>query len=697
MKYYYLLLNGSVAITLLVLGIVTIVNDKKSLLNRLFFAFAVSVGIWIVSAYVSNDTSNANAVSLYGNYLVFAFSYFSSYFFLWLTIYIVKNLRAAHLLRRLSIPIILVGLASASPMVVSGVGVQGNVYAVYFGPLILLYAVLLLGQLIASLVVLRGGIKQSNGEQQVRMKVIFRSMVVALPVLVVTQFIAPAVTGSFEITDIGILAMVLPVAGLYYSTIKHGLFDIRLAAVRSSTYILSLAALSGIYYFVAYLISTVIFREQGNSSLSVGPLNIFLALILAFAFQPIRHFFDKATNSIFYRDNYDSDSFFARVNKLLTSTTDLRTLLQRLAREVGDTLKADRASFFVYHTEGRYVSVGAKAQTSLSLKDARHLDTYIEIQGQGLIIVDLLPEGHAIRRLLLERGVTMLLPLMQSSTVVGYLALGDQKNGHYTERDVKVLSTISDGLVVAIQNSLSVQEIKDINAHLQQKIDAATEELRTSNTQLRRLDAAKDEFVSMASHQLRTPLTSVKGYISMVLEGDAGKISDMQRQLLGEAFTSSERMVHLINDFLNVSRLQTGKFMVDRRSIDLAKVINQEVDSLQTTAHAHDLKLQYRPPSRLPVLYLDEGKIRQVVMNFIDNAIYYSREFTTITVKLGVVDGNVELTVSDTGMGVPLAEQKHLFTKFFRATNARKQRPDGTGVGLFLAKKVIVAHGGSMI
>jgi signal transduction histidine kinase len=183
----------------------------------------------------------------------------------------------------------------------------------------------------------------------------------------------------------------------------------------------------------------------------------------------------------------------------------------------------------------------------------------------------------------------------------------------------------------------------------------------------------------------------------MVLEGDVGKITPTQRQMLSEAFTSSERMVHLIGDFLNVSRLQTGKFMLEDKPVDLSKLVSQEIDSLQTTIEAHGLKLHYRKPSYFPVLMLDEGKIRQVLMNFIDNAIFYSPEGKTITVKLSVEEGFAVVRVIDAGIGVPKSEQAHLFTKFFRASNARKQRPDGTGVGLFLAKKVIAAHGGVMV
>jgi signal transduction histidine kinase len=297
-----------------------------------------------------------------------------------------------------------------------------------------------------------------------------------------------------------------------------------------------------------------------------------------------------------------------------------------------------------------------------------------------------------------KAGVSVIVRLKTKSEIVGYCLFGYKTTGStYTERDVDLIRIASDELAVAIQNTVRFEQIQGFNATLQQRIEEATKELRTSNEQLQRLDEAKDEFVSMASHQLRTPLTSVKGYISMVLEGDAGKITKTQQQLLGEAFTSSERMVHLINDFLNVSRLQTGKFVIEARPTDLAKVVTQEVESLQTTANAHNLKLHYRAPSVAPILNIDESKIRQVIMNFIDNAIYYSSEHTTIDVELAIENGDAVLKVHDTGIGVPKAEQAHLFTKFFRATNARRQRPDGTGVGLFLAKKVIDSHGGSML
>ena len=119
--------------------------------------------------------------------------------------------------------------------------------------------------------------------------------------------------------------------------------------------------------------------------------------------------------------------------------------------------------------------------------------------------------------------------------------------------------------------------------------------------------------------------------------------------------------------------------------------------NVSQVASVHKVAVKYRKPSRFPLLYLDENKIRQVVMNLIDNAIYCSPEADSIKVSLSIEDGDAVLKVIDKGIGVAKSEQKRLFTKFFRAENARKQRPDGTGIGLYLARKVVGGHGGRII
>jgi len=693
---FYLLLNTAIAIALFVLGVATSINNRKPLVNKLFLVFTSSVGIWLVAACVSNDTRNSATISLYGNYLVFFFSYVSAYLLLWFAVLVTAIKPANKWMRILNTPLILVGILSATPLVVAGVESQQDVYAINFGPLIWLYALFLVVQLVAVIWIFSISLKTTVGRKRAQIKVIWQSLIVAIPILMITQFIAPAITGSFEITDAGILIMVLPVVSLYLSVIRHGLFDIRQAIIRTVTYLLSLATLSFIYYYLAYLGSIVLFKGSVVSGVSVSPVNIVMALILAFLFQPVRRFFDKVTNRVFYKDIYNSDDFFARLNKTLGFTTNLRGLLERTAYEIGNTLKSEQAFFFVNTANGHYVSAGTENHKQLPKNDADQLEG-VNNKSHGVIVASLREPNDPTRRLMLSHRIELILPLVQGDETIGYLCLGDHLNSGYTTRDMRVLSTISDELTIAIQNALAVQEIRELNLTLQQRVANATKELRTSNTILRRLDKAKDEFVSMASHQLRTPLTSVKGYISMVIEGDAGKISDPQKKLLDEAFNSSERMVHLINDFLNVSRIQNGKFIIDKHPTDLSKVIGQEIDSLKPSALSRNLKFVYNPPKDFPMIEIDEGKVRQVVINFADNALYYSHENTTINISLSIENNKALFTVKDNGIGVPTDEQEQLFSKFYRASNARKQRPDGTGVGLYLAKKIIDAHEGEIV
>lgn len=511
----------------------------------------------------------------------------------------------------------------------------------------------------------------------------------------ITGFILPmlGVDDFIILNPIYALVFVLFVG---YAIVKHGLFDIKLAVIRTTAYVLSLLSLSAIYYIIAYLLSIYLFKDNVSSSFSVSPINIALALILAFVFQPIKTFFDRVTDNIFYKDRYNTDDFFAKLNKTLSYSTDLRGLLERVSLDISQTLKSEQAFFFIYTDKDRFVSAGTLGHRQFPNTDAKNLDQLIT-KKNGIIVGDLLPDGDEIKRIMISYRIELILPLIQNDHVIGYFFLGEHKASSYTNRDIKVLNTISSELLIAIQNALAVQEIREFNLTLQQRIANATVELRSSNRMLRQLDKAKDEFVGMASHQLRTPLTSIKGYISMVLDGDAGKISDSQRQLLNEAFLSSERMVNLINDFLNVSRIQTGKFMIDKNPIDMAKLIGQELDNLKSTAEAHNLNFTYEKPSDIPIIYADEGKIRQVVMNFLDNSIYYSKDNTSVKVSLLQRGDNVVFTVKDNGIGVPKSEMNRLFTKFYRATNARTKRPDGTGVGIYLAKKIIDSHNGKII
>lgn len=513
------------------------------------------------------------------------------------------------------------------------------------------------------------------------------------------NLLLPAID-NYSLIWIGPLCLFIFVPMVYISIAKHQLFDLKQAIVRTAAYVLSIAVLSLVYFGLAYIASVFIMKDSLDLGSKSGLINILLALILAFLFQPVKQFFDKVTDRIFFRNHYDSDELIGRLGDILTSTTHLKTMLEATAEELQQTLKASYVSFTVYREDKNNVTIGTNNYPRFTDKELSGLYSLsVSLSGDLLLIGEAVNTDskypyRALLRVLERRHAALLLPLGDN---VGYLLLGDALSSGYSQQDVKLLSAIGDELAIAIENARSVQEVRELNTTLQQRIDHATQQLRTSNEKLRKLDATKDEFISMASHQLRTPLTSIKGYLSMVLEGDMGEVNDQQQKVLSEAYSSSERMVRLIGDFLNVSRLQTGKFVIDAHPTDLAKVIGEEVESMQRLAESHGMTLVYKHLKKFPTLNVDADKLRQVIMNFIDNAIYYSRPGATIAVKAYVEADAAVIEVHDQGIGVPEEDQAQLFTKFFRAENARRQRPDGTGVGLFLASKVVSAQGGEVV
>lgn len=565
-------------------------------------------------------------------------------------------------------------------------------------PWFLTYGAYFAVMFIVAYVYLLFGTFRHRGKKRSQIRIVLVGIFATSFLSLVTNIILP-ILGNTDLLWVGPASTLFYIVATSYAMIKHGLFDLRSALVLTFTYGLSLLALAAIYYTVAFGVSAIFVQDQAVAP-SRNVLDVTLALGLAFLFQPIRGFFDKLTSRIFYQDNYSVGVFFDSLSHILSTTTDLQQLLQKSSDMIANTMKAKNVTFLVYNGEHHVVEVSSNSPSKMKIPyaDARWLDTLPLIASGNPIVRTLLDEGDMqVKRLMLSHKAVIIFPLIRQEEIIGYLFMGEHYKNRYASRDIRVIRSISDELAIGIENALSLKEVRDLNAHLEQRIDAATKELRTSNAQLQKLDEAKDEFISMASHQLRTPLTSIKGYVSMLMDGDVGEVSQEQKHLLEEAFISSERMVRLIGDFLNVSRLQTGKFVIDKHPVDLNKIVSDEVNSLATNAQARGMKFLYKKPKNIPELNLDESKIQQVIMNFCDNAIYYSKDNAKIKVELTVVNKSVQFTVKDTGIGVPDAERDQLFTKFFRATNARKQRPDGTGVGLFLAKKVIDEHGGTII
>ena len=475
------------------------------------------------------------------------------------------------------------------------------------------------------------------------------------------------------------------------------MFDIKILVARTLTYLMIIAFLGSFYAIVLFAASTTIIKGY-SLTIDFLVINTVIAIFFAISYPILRKYFDRITDRIFFRHEYRTQDVLDEVGDIVSRHIELESLMQHVLKLIDVTLRPMFVGIVLL--DGK--SSIQQQKWSHTVDDSLRPLDFIKTLPKNLPSVSIF-DGQTdytnLSKVASRQGVAVIMKLEVTRGILGYVVISDKKSGTvYSQKDANLLGVLADELSLAIQNSLRFQEIRDLNESLKGKVEAATLELRMSNKRLRAIDASKDEFISMASHQLRTPLTSIKGYISMLLEGDLGEIKPEQRKALEEAYTSSQRMVYLIGDFLNLSRLQTGRFELERTGVSLPMIIREEIAQLRATAQTRGIELSYEEPVEFPTASVDENKIRQVMMNFIDNAIYYAKSSGgTIVVSLMHHDHEVVFKVKDNGIGVPAHERPHLFTKFYRAANARKARPDGTGIGLYMAKKVIVAHDGSII
>jgi signal transduction histidine kinase len=259
-----------------------------------------------------------------------------------------------------------------------------------------------------------------------------------------------------------------------------------------------------------------------------------------------------------------------------------------------------------------------------------------------------------------------------------------------------MINIVLFGVITAIGLLL----IKSVQAEVEarEKVERLAKDLEKANARLKELDRQKTEFVSIASHQLRSPLTAIKGYASLLLEGSYGKVSVAGTDAIKKIFDSSRYMAASIEDFLSVSRIELGTAKYDMKPLDAASMAKEVTEELIPAAKDKQLELAFkdRCDGKCSIVG-DIGKLRQVVLNLIDNSIKYTpKGGITVTTELDSVKRVVRIMITDTGVGIPTEVMPTLFKKFSRAKNANEVNVMGTGLGLFVAKQFVEAHKGKL-
>lgn len=312
-------------------------------------------------------------------------------------------------------------------------------------------------------------------------------------------------------------------------------------------------------------------------------------------------------------------------------------------------------------------------------------------------------EGSLVRYELTSKAFAKRSPDIDDSkpfTVVEYRFRRKDGRWVWLHTEARVFSRDENGDLEYIVNScIDITEQKEFETKLRKiarELRRSQQALRAEHDQLIALNVAKDEFVSIASHQLRMPATGVKQYIGLLLQGYAGELTDAQQTILQTAYDSNERQLDIITDLLNTSHLDAGKVQPHKNSVNLIGLIDQVIAELQEKTESRRQRIKFTHGKQVIDIFVDERLILMVIENLVDNASKYSPEGKAIEVTLSPHKTDVEITIKDHGFGIPKTDQKKLFQKFSRIENPKTENIAGTGLGLYWAKKIVDLHDGTI-
>jgi signal transduction histidine kinase len=377
------------------------------------------------------------------------------------------------------------------------------------------------------------------------------------------------------------------------------------------------------------------------------------------------------------------------VGRAVSSSLDLETVLTTIVSRAVELSGLDGGVVFEYDDDAEEFVQRAQTETGGALAEARRTNRIRKgegVLGQTAITLEsvqvsdiTLPGAYAgrLRENLIESGVRAILavPMVYEGRLIGCLGVTRNQPGNFPNETIELLRTF------ATQSALAIQ-----NARLFHEIEQKSRELEAASRH-------KSEFLANMSHELRTPLNAVIGFSEVLSERMFGDLNEKQDEYLKDIHASGQHLLSLINDILDLSKIEAGKMELELSDFELPMTIDNALMLVRERAARRSIELHRTVDERLGQIQADERKIRQVLLNLLSNAIKFTSEGGRIDVRATLSDGMAEVSVSDTGVGIAPEDQEAIFEEFRQVGTAAK-KVEGTGLGLALSRKFIELHGG---
>ncbi len=510
-----------------------------------------------------------------------------------------------------------------------------------------------------------------------------------------------------------------------YTMVQHRLMDIRLVLRKSFIYI-GLA----IFVFFAYYATLWLDNTFFDGSYSVGGYlsAIVIAPLFLLGFSYISKLLKRTANKYFFTGLYDYQEVLETFARKISQTIKLDEVINVAINAVEQAMRVDNIALALSSSSKKGKSflfhkvIGFNKKELENVYDNKAFCAYLQVNKHPIVIDELLSDHEKDKneyllqdaKTLKALGVSLVLPFVAKDEINSVCIVGRKiTKDAYTKEDIDLLTTLSNQASIAIENARLYDEVQKFNLTLQGKVNEQTREIRQKNVHLEKLLKTQSEFLDIASHQLRTPVSVIRGIISMIQDGDMIKLpKEKQAEFIESASQKGAKLDQIINDILAASELDSRKFAVDAKTpkIQLEQVVDKAVSGFKLEAEQRGIDLKWSFSSKpLPQVIGNASMLEQAISNLISNALKYTpstlmvkearasrKTKGKVNVAISKIKSDIIVSVSDNGIGIPNDEVKKLFQKFIRASNATAMYTDGSGLGLFIVREVIEGHRGKV-
>lgn len=478
----------------------------------------------------------------------------------------------------------------------------------------------------------------------------------------------------------------------YYAITRRRLFDLRLIASRTVTIVL----LSVLFSAIHIGLFTMFQPALGNA------LTILLSLsIIGFLFFGTR--FSRKVyewiGQVIIQHRYDYQDVLRQSIKAIATKLNLDELLEFIINSMRKSLDVKSVCLFLKAEDGRYAlrqcfADYERTARSWSLDD--DVVRWIQRTGKVIITEELEAEGpdeesRTVTLYLKSIDVAVVIPLLSKARLQGVLTLGQKKSGEtYSSIDIDLLEALAFQTAVAIENALLYEKMEE-------RVRERTRELEESKKTAEAANRAKSEFLSNITHELRTPLNSIIGFSEVMRNGTtAPPLTEDQQAYLKDIWESGRHLLRIINNILDLSKIEAGMMELELDDFYLQELLEGVLSLFRDKARRQRITLKLEISNTMDLFTADKTKVKQVVLNLVANAMKFTPDGGSVGIAASQTQDGVRIDVWDTGIGISPEDHGKLFQEFLQLDNTLTKKYEGTGLGLYLSRKIIELHGGSI-